>query len=272
MGLSTSDLGPGASVQMEGPRPAKPPAVAEYQRLFRPGVRLGGSPILLAQSYVYDFGDVGTATLLFGETRRQLNTRAGRRSLAKRLTADLRRSGSFKLVSITVGLPVSMALADEALRITTRVHGKVESRTFTIDVVYDLLRLDRSVAEVDLASYPGKHVPASIAALGARKVAAHFKSAFTVRNLTPPTISGVTRQGQTLSADPGTWAGAPSGFTYQWARCDAAGADCAPIPGAISQTYLLGMADAGTRITVTVTAANSVTSVSLGTTPTAAVS
>ena len=40
----------------------------------------------------------------------------------------------------------------------------------------------------------------------------------------------------------------------------------------IAQTYLLGTADAGARITVTVTAANSVTSVSLGATPTAVVS
>ena len=271
MALSTSDLGRGASVQTEGPRPAPAPAVAEYQRIFRLGVRLGGYPILGAQSFVTDFGDVGTATLVFEETRRQLNTRAGRQALAKRLTADLSRTASFKIVSLTVGPPVSMAFGDEALRITTRVRGKVQSRTFTVDVVYDLLRLDRAVGEVDLGSYPGKHVPASIAALGARKVAAHFKSAFTVRNVTPPTISGITVQGQTLSANPGTWAGAPSGFTYQWARCDAAGANCAPIPGAIAQTYLLGTADAGARLTVTVTAANSVTSRSLGTTPTAAV-
>jgi len=271
MGLSTSDLGRGASVETEGPRTPRPPAIAEYQRIFRPGVQLGGYALFRTESFVYDFGDVGTATIVFGETRRQLSTQSGRRALAKRLTADVSRSATFKIVSLTVGPPVSMAFGDEALRITTRLHGKLQSRTFTIDVVYALLRLDRSVGEVDLASYPGKHVPASIAALGARKIAAHFKSGFTVRNLTPPSISGTPRQTQTLTANPGTWAGAPSGFTYQWSRCDSAGANCAPIPGAIAQTYLLGTTDVGARITVIVTAANSVTSVALGTTPTAAV-
>ena len=272
MGLSVSDLGPGASVQTEGPLPAEAPEVAEYHRIFRPGVRLGGSRILIAESYVYDFGDVGTATLVFEGARRQLNTRAGRRSLAKQIARDVSRTATFKVVSVTVGAPVSMGFGDEALRVTARIRGKVQSRAITIDVVHDFLRLDRALGEIGLGSYPGKHIPAPIAALAARKVATHFKTAFTVRNLTPPSISGITSQGQTLSANPGSWAGAPSGFTYQWARCDAAGANCAPIPGAIAQTYLLGTADAGARITVTVTAANSVTSVSLGATPTAVVS
>jgi hypothetical protein len=147
----------------------------------------------------------------------------------------------------------------------------VQSRTFTVDVVYDLLRLDRALGQVSLESYPGKHIPPSISTLAARKVAAHFKTAFTVRNVVPPTISGVPRQGITLTADPGKWSGAPSGFTYQWARCDAAGTTCTPIPGAIAPTYLLSAADAGARIGVTVTAANSVTSVALAATPSAPV-
>ena len=38
----------------------------------------------------------------------------------------------------------------------------------------------------------------------------------------PPQISGTTVVGQTLTETHGTWSGAPSSFTYQWARCDAA--------------------------------------------------
>ncbi len=50
----------------------------------------------------------------------------------------------------------------------------------------------------------------------------------------PPTISGTTAQGQTLTADPGTWEGAPA-FTYQWRTCNPAGASCSNIAGATSQ-------------------------------------
>ena len=43
-------------------------------------------------------------------------------------------------------------------------------------------------------------------------------------NTSPPTITGSTVQGSTLTADPGTWGGNPVGpFAYQWQRCDARG-------------------------------------------------
>ena len=45
-------------------------------------------------------------------------------------------------------------------------------------------------------------------------------------------MSGTRVDGQTLSADDGTWTGTqPILFTYQWQRCDAAGDTCADIAG-----------------------------------------
>ena len=47
-------------------------------------------------------------------------------------------------------------------------------------------------------------------------------------NVTLPTISGTPQAGQTLTANTGTWAGTqPITYTYQWQRCDSAGATCA---------------------------------------------
>ncbi len=76
-------------------------------------------------------------------------------------------------------------------------------------------------------------------------------------NTTLPTISGTARDSVTLSATTGTWTGTPPiGFTYQWRRCNAAGAACADIAGATASTYTLVSADVGSTIRVIVTATN----------------
>ncbi|PRY69349.1 putative cell wall binding repeat protein [Glaciihabitans tibetensis] len=66
-----------------------------------------------------------------------------------------------------------------------------------------------------------------------------------------PTISGAAEVGELLSADPGTWAPSPVGLTYQWSRGGVA------IGGATERMYRLIAADAGTSITVSVTATRS---------------
>ena len=77
-------------------------------------------------------------------------------------------------------------------------------------------------------------------------------------NTSVPTISGTAAQGNTLAASSGSWSGTtPMTFTYVWQRCDSAGANCANISGATSQTYTLVIADAGHKDRVTVTAHNS---------------
>ena len=73
-----------------------------------------------------------------------------------------------------------------------------------------------------------------------------------------PTISGAAQQGATLSASTGDWSGAPTGFTYQWRRCDAAGTTCVDIAGATGSSYVLTPAEAGATIRVLVVAANAI--------------
>ena len=78
------------------------------------------------------------------------------------------------------------------------------------------------------------------------------------RNTARPTISGTARQGEILTADPGTWSGTqPMTFTYQWRRCDSGGASCANIVGATSKTYTLTSADVSNKLRVRVRASNS---------------
>jgi uncharacterized repeat protein (TIGR01451 family) len=76
-------------------------------------------------------------------------------------------------------------------------------------------------------------------------------------NTVAPSISGTPKSGLTLSANPGTWTGAPAPtFTYQWRRCDSLGDNCVDIGGAVSINYSATSVDAGSTIRVVVTASN----------------
>ena len=77
-----------------------------------------------------------------------------------------------------------------------------------------------------------------------------------------PTISGTPTNGETLTADPGTWTGTgPIGYAYQWQLCDADGTGCVDIVGADVQTYDIVPGDVGHVIRVVVTADNGTTPV-----------
>jgi hypothetical protein len=90
-------------------------------------------------------------------------------------------------------------------------------------------------------------------------------------NTSPPVISGTAQQGQKLSASAGSWSGTPAGYSYQWQRCGSGGVSCAPISGATGATYLLGSADVGSTMRVSVTASNSAGSATASSAATAVV-
>lgn len=78
------------------------------------------------------------------------------------------------------------------------------------------------------------------------------------RNTAAPSISGTARDGQTFSANSGTWSGYPlPSYSYQWQSCNQAGLECNNIEGATGQTYTLGSGDLETTLLVVVTATNS---------------
>ena len=72
----------------------------------------------------------------------------------------------------------------------------------------------------------------------------------------PPTISGIATQGQTLTEQHGSWTNEPTGYAYQWEDCDTAGNNCTAIAAATGQSYTLAAADVGHAIRVQETASN----------------
>ena len=78
-----------------------------------------------------------------------------------------------------------------------------------------------------------------------------------------PSILGQPQSGKTFSADPGSWTGNPTSFTYQWQRCDASGANCVAVGSAQSYTCVPADIDQTMRVAVQATnAAGSAVAVS----------
>lgn len=56
-------------------------------------------------------------------------------------------------------------------------------------------------------------------------------------NLQSPFITGIAAEGETLTANPGTWSGSGLTFAYQWFQSDTFGSGYTPISGATGTTY-----------------------------------
>lgn len=71
---------------------------------------------------------------------------------------------------------------------------------------------------------------------------------------TLPVVSGTTTVGQTLSVTRGVWnPDISTVVSYQWLRCSSIGNACAEIAGATTSTYVLTLADQGSRMRVRLT-------------------
>jgi hypothetical protein len=111
-----------------------------------------------------------------------------------------------------------------------------------------------------LANSTLKRIVAPLAAVcaagGAVTAVALARADAAPTNSAAPTITGTEREGETLTAQNGTWAGGPTTFTYQWQRCTNDGASCGDISGATEKTYALATADVSHALRVIVTAGN----------------
>jgi hypothetical protein len=75
-------------------------------------------------------------------------------------------------------------------------------------------------------------------------------------NTSAPTVGGTARERETLTVANGTWTSSPTGYSYEWRRCDTAGLNCSAISGATASTYVLQAADVDRTVRAVVTARN----------------
>ena len=256
MALDVSDFDGGAVVDSQGFPTPPPPFVGEYERFFKSGAHLAGRRLLYAANIDLTLDDASTAQAAYSAFLQELSSPAGRRQFAGLMLANLRKStgGRVKLRSISAAPPVALQLGQGAfgLAIVLRINvGWVE---FALTG----LRVDRVIGLIGMSAYPRARLTSGPATLATARLAKRFTAGFMLHNTVAPTVVGTPQQGQALTADPGHWAGGPDSFTYQWNRCTAAGTPCAPIAGATAQTYVPTPADSGSRLSVTVTASNSI--------------
>ncbi len=81
-------------------------------------------------------------------------------------------------------------------------------------------------------------------------------SAATSANTALPGLGGISQQGQALTVSTGSWSNSPTGFTYQWQRCDSGGSSCVDLAGQVASAYALGAADVGQTLRAKVRAVN----------------
>ena len=96
----------------------------------------------------------------------------------------------------------------------------------------------------------------ALTALAAVAGFAEAQSAVPPSNAENPSVVGTAQDGQLLVAKDGEWAGTnPMTFTYQWQRCNAAGA-CVDVANATAKAYRVATADVGSRLRARVSARN----------------
>jgi len=266
MVLTASDLGRGARVVSQGYyKDADFPSVISYEREFESG-KVGATALLDVDSTA-EIGTSAQSTARFLSTIRRLYGTKEFRTVVKKQFAKEFGDGLGLVSGLQVGRPRNLGVGSGFdLLISLRVLGlRTEFHIAAFSV-------ERVLGALVVVGAPGERVPRSVMTRLAKVMAGRMSVELGPKNTVAPTISGTPQVGQTLTATPGTWTGSPASFTYQWQRCDPAGANCADIPAATGPTYVLTDSDVGSTIRVVVSAQNALGTATATSAPTVVVS
>jgi hypothetical protein len=219
-----------------------------YERVIRFASPYGTSKYKAVASIALSTPDAPTADQAYRILGHRFSTKRYRAQLLKEFVplpkAVIAKIGSEKMIK-----PRALGVHDSSMEIGFVV--KIGNKHLNVSVT--LLRVESAIV-LDIATGEGALVAIQDGQAFVTLAAAHIATALVPTRIAPPAITGTAAQGQTLTATTGTWDGAATSFTYQWQRCDPAGANCADIAGATGVTYPVVAADAGATLRVGVTA------------------
>jgi hypothetical protein len=250
MGPQPSDFAPGAHVVKQGYELAGASlGIIGYERKLADAGIVGGARFAEVAAEVVLTPSVEVATATFAVLDAELRSPIGRKLTRTKTIQEYGRR-RVRPRDIKFASTRSLGVGNESIVLpwSVRVRGVLHRD----DAIR--LRVDRVVESLELTGAPGGRVSFAEVVGFAGKMANRIRAGLSPLNSVAPVIGGMAVHGQTLVASNGTWSNGATIFVYQWERCDATGANCAPIAGASGQSYTLTAADVAATVRVSVTA------------------
>ena len=247
MALGPLDLGAGAKVKRQGYVKPDKGTLAQYDREFRElTVKVGSTRLNGIENDVSLLRTEDDADVLIDSLK------LGVGLASDEIGKGFARESGLKVTYTRIGKARPLGAGDNSVASMIRIG----TRLGEIRIVLAAVRVGQIDSTFYFVGLPRATVGIPEAKVLARRAATRIRTTLLPVVTALPTITGAAQEGQTLNALPGIWLSFPTSYTYQWQRCGAAGADCQPIAGATSLTYLVTADDVGATIDVVVSAQN----------------
>jgi hypothetical protein len=243
--LLTSTDFPGSHISSQGYVKPDSDSLAEYDRTIL-NARIAGKRTFLVENDLDVFKRISDADLLIAALPLGLQLEA------TRIGREFGRETGLKITYTKVGKAQGLGVGNDSVGIVLHLGSKAGE----IRIIFAVARVGSLDSLIVFAGLPKAQLGITHAKLLARMSISRIRAGLVPTSTAIPTISGTVAVGQTLTASTGTWLNSPVTYAYQWERCDAAGANCAPVPGATAQTYVISVSDVGSTLAVVVGATN----------------
>jgi hypothetical protein len=242
--LNSTDF-PGSRISSQGYVKPDTDSLAEYDRTIL-NARIAGKRTYLVENDLDVFKRINDAELLITALPLGLQLEA------TRIGREFGRETGVKITYTKVGKAQGLGVGNDSVGIVLHMGTKAGE----IRVIFAVARVGSLDSLIVFAGLPKAQLGITHAKQLARTSVRRIRTGLLPQSMAAPTITGTLAVGQTLTAGTGTWLNFPVTYTYQWQRCDASGANCAPIPGATAQTYVITSSDVGFTLEVVVGATN----------------
>jgi hypothetical protein len=244
MALTGQDLGVGARVKSRFVR-ERPWTTVYAKELAIDGRRVGRSTVTEVDQTLYFSPSVALARSYMAGLQTDLRSPARRKSFLDALRRGFAQGAGRKPAKVTFGLVRHGRVGDES--IVVRVRFEFEGTG--IELVSAFARVDRVVTQVDFIGMPSSALESADAVRTLRsataKIGGHLDPL-----VKPPSLAGTAQEGQTISSVLPSLDDSDVTIAYRWERCDAAGASCVAITGAVASSYALSTTDVGAAVRI----------------------